>query len=449
MKHRIAFISDHASPLATLGSVDSGGQNVYVAELARQLSAQGYLIDIYTRRDHEQQKEVVEWLPGVRVIHISAGPATYVPKEQLLPYMPVFAEEMETFIRRNQLGYKLMHAHFFMSGCVASVIRRQLNIPYVITFHALGLVRRIHQKEADQFPVERVSIETMLVHDADHIIAECPQDKEDLVEHYEACEQNISIIPCGFSPREFYPINKTTARRQLQLPVNGKIVLQLGRMVPRKGVDNVIRGLGNMKKHGDPVYLVIVGGEADMPEVLNTPELKRLQQVAAGAGVLDQVIFTGRQSRQVLRYYYSAADVFVTTPWYEPFGITPLEAMACGTPVIGANVGGIKYSVADGRTGYLVPPHSPEILAKKLDQLLSSPTLHTTMTRNALARVRREFTWEKVARSMHTIYMQVYRKPAEERINNWHDSLLLKDIGQFLKESFFVPGVIRPVPGGS
>lgn len=449
MKYRIAFISDHASPLAALGSVDSGGQNVYVAELAKQLAARGYSIDIFTRRDNEQQAEIVDWLPEIRVIHITAGPATYIPKEKLLPYMSVFAEEMEAFILRNQLDYKLLHAHFFMSGCVASVIRKQLNIPYIITFHALGLVRRIHQKEADQFPIERVSIETMLVHDADHIIAECPQDKADLIQHYEAREEDISIIPCGFSSEEFYPVDKTSARRQLQLPVDGKIVLQLGRMVPRKGVDNVIRSLAHMKTGTEPVYLVIVGGEGDLPEVLNTPELKRLQQVAEEAGVLNQVIFTGKQSRHLLRYYYSAADVFVTTPWYEPFGITPLEAMACGTPVIGSAVGGIKYSVVNGRTGYLVPPRSPIHLGQKLDQLLNNPSLLKSMKQNALIHVKKEFTWEKVARSMHSIYMQAYRKPAEERINNWQDSLLLKDIGQFLKESFYVPGVRQPVPGGS
>lgn len=449
MKYRIAFISDHASPLATLGSVDSGGQNVYVAELAKQLAAKGYSIDIFTRRDDEQQAEIVNWLPEIRVVHITAGPSAYIPKEKLLPYMPVFAEEMEAFILRNQLDYRLLHAHFFMSGCVASVIRRQLGIPYIITFHALGLVRRIHQKEADQFPAERVSIETMLVHDADHIIAECPQDKEDLIQHYEAREENISIIPCGFSSEEFYPVDKASARRQLQLPINGKIVLQLGRMVPRKGVDNVIRSLAHVKTDTEPVYLVIVGGEGDLPDVLNTPELKRLQKVAEEAGVPSQVIFTGKQPRHLLRYYYSAADVFVTTPWYEPFGITPLEAMACGTPVIGSNVGGIKYSVADGSTGYLVPPKSPIRLGQKLDQLLNNPALLKKMKKNALIRVKKDFTWERVARSMHSIYMQTYRKPAGERINNWQDSLLLKDIGQFLKESFYVPGVIQPVPGGS
>lgn len=404
---RIAFISEHASPLALLGGIDNGGQNVYVAELSMQLVRKGYHVDIYTRRDNEDAPEIVEWQPGVRVIHVTAGPATYKAKEQLLQYMQEFTFQMLYFMSRQELYYELIHAHFFMSALVASNIKKATGIPYVVTFHALGLVRKLHQQQQDGFPPERILIEKHIVNDANLLIAECPQDKEDLIVHYEADPTRIAIVPCGFNPKEFYPIDKMAAREYLQLPADEKIILQLGRMVPRKGVDNVIRALGVARRHTDALKLLIVGGESDSPDPASTPEIGRLQQVAMECGVRDQVLFTGRKSRAVLKYYYAAADIFISTPWYEPFGITPLEAMACGTPVIGSNVGGIKYSVVDQQTGFLVPPHQPDVLAATITQLLNDGALYQSMCKNAIRHVRHTFTWNKVAASIHEVYHKI------------------------------------------
>ncbi|WP_207512639.1 glycosyltransferase family 4 protein [Longitalea luteola] len=413
---RVAFISEHASPLATLGGIDNGGQNVYVAELSLELARKGYHIDIYTRRDNTAVPEVVEWKPGVRVVHITAGPPEFVPKEQLLQYMQEFTFQMLFFMSRQELYYEIIHAHFFMSALVASNIKKTTGIPYVVTFHALGLVRQLHQKQQDGFPPERTIIEKHIIDDANLIVAECPQDKEDLLDHYYADPDRIVIVPCGFNPKEFYPIDKEEAREYLRLPKKDKIILQLGRMVPRKGVDNVIRALGEVNRHNSKIKLLVVGGESDSPDPASTPEIGRLQEVARESGVSDQVTFTGRKGRSLLKYYYAAADVFISTPWYEPFGITPLEAMACGTPVIGSNVGGIKYSVVDEHTGFLVPPREPTALAAKINLLLSDADLHRTMCKNAIKHVRHSFTWNKIAASMHQVYNQVLtdvHKPAK------------------------------------
>lgn len=401
---RIAFISEHASPLALLGGTDNGGQNVYVAELAKQLKQKGYNIDIFTRRESADVPEIVEWLPGIRVVHVTAGPAVYVAKEQLLQYMPQFIDNMLRFIDERCVCYELIHAHFFMSAWVASHIKAAIGIPYVVTFHALGLVRRLHQQTADGFPPERILIEQHIVQDADLLVAECPQDRDDLLVHYHADPSRIVIIPCGFNPKEFYPIDKAVARKQLGLPAHEKIILQLGRMVPRKGVDNVIRAMASVKNQVKQVKLLIVGGESDEPDPKQTPEIGRLQQIATSLGVHNQVIFVGRKARSLLKYYYAAADIFISTPWYEPFGITPLEAMACGIPVIGSNVGGIKYSVADNKTGFLVPPHEPELLAEKINHLLSDARLYESMCRNAIKHVKNYFTWSKVATAVHQVY---------------------------------------------
>lgn len=417
MKNRIAIISEHASPIADLGGADGGGQNVYVAEIANQLTHSGYVIDIYTRWENYNLPRIIYFRRNVRVIHIEAGPIEVIAKEELLPYMDDFCEEMKKFIEEEQLSYGLIHANFFMSGLVAMQLKATLNIPFVITFHALGHVRRIHQKEQDRFPVGRLLIEENLVKGADRIIAECPQDREDLITYYQADPNKIVIIPCGFNPEEFFPIDKQLSREALGLDAKSKIILQLGRMVPRKGVDNVIRALAYLKNQGN-VKLVIVGGETAGLQLGCNPEVNRLKSLALELNVADLVIFTGRKDREQLKVYYDAADVFVTTPWYEPFGITPLEAMACATPVIGANVGGIKYSVINGKTGFLVPPKSPELLAEKIDLLFDNENLLRNMGSWALKHVHASFTWEKVANQMHKLYQSVLGSGAKQHLND-------------------------------
>ena len=403
---KIAFISEHASPLAKPGSVDCGGQNVYVAHLARQLAQLGYEIDIFTRRDSPEQQQVVQWHPGLRVIHVPAGPARFVPKEQLLPYMKEFASFMLVFIEMQGTPYDLIHANFFMSGLVAQWVKQALDIPYVITFHALGLVRRQSQGGADHFPVERLTIEENLMHDADRIIAECPQDRLDMERHYGAKRRRIDIVPCGFDPEELQPMREK-ARRFLKLDPHEFVLLQLGRMVPRKGVDNVIESLAVLRDdYGIQARLMIVGGHIPPADAPDSPELRRLIQLSSSLDLQQQVIFTGQKCRSELAYYYSAADVFVTTPWYEPFGITPLEAMACATPVVGSAVGGIKTTVQEGITGYLVPPRNPQALAERLALLHDDSAHARELGRQGWQRAHRLYTWRSVAERIAIIYEQ-------------------------------------------
>jgi D-inositol-3-phosphate glycosyltransferase len=394
---RIALISEHASPLAVLGGADSGGQNVYVAQVACHLGRLGHRVDVFTRRDAEELPEVVDLGGGVRVIHVKAGPARPVRKEELLPLMAEFTASVE----RHAYGarYHIAHANFFMSGLVAAELKRRSGLPFAITFHALGKVRRQHQGQADGFPDARFEIEERVVREADLIIAECPQDEIDLITLYRAQRDNLVMIPCGFDPAEFSPMDRAEARAELGLAQDEKVVLQLGRMVPRKGVDNVVAALARLIRAGrleQRVRLLVVGGESREPDPRLTPELGRLRSLARAEGIEDQVTFVGSRGRSELRHFYAASDVFVTTPWYEPFGITPIEAMACGTPVIGANVGGIAYTVVHGETGYLVPPKDPEALAEKLALVLEQPALAAHLGQLAVRRVQANFTWETI-----------------------------------------------------
>jgi D-inositol-3-phosphate glycosyltransferase len=280
MRKRIAFISEHASPLAILGGVDAGGQNVYVAELAKYLSQLACDIDVFTRWEDASLPQMVFWSEGVRIIHITAGPVKYIQKEDLLQYMPEFRQNMLRFIEQENINYQLIHANFFMSALVAMELKEILDVPYVITYHALGKVRRIHQPEQDKFPIERLAIEQETSAKADKIIAECPQDREDLCNLYQVDYAKITIVPCGFCQSEFYPINQSFARTQLGLDPNEKIILQLGRMVPRKGVDNVIRALKFLQPAKQNIRLLIVGGETEIPDPVNCPEIGRLTSIA-------------------------------------------------------------------------------------------------------------------------------------------------------------------------
>jgi hypothetical protein len=400
----IAIVSEHASPLAAPGSIDSGGQNVYVAHIAKRLARLGYMVDVFTRCDGTVKIPVVRWQPNVRVIHVPAGPATYIPKEQLLQYMEDFGRFVIRFARRQKIFYDLVHANFFMSGVVAQQIKRALGTPFVMTFHALGRVRRMCQGSADAFPIERLVIEDELMHDAERIIAECPQDRHDMEELYGAPSERIDVVPCGFDPEELWPV-RDVARKRLGLDPREFIVLQLGRMVPRKGVDNVIRSLGVLRERfGIKARLLIVGGSVGQGDGDDAPELRRLHDLTKQLGLEEQVIFSGQKARSELRYYYSAADVFVTTPWYEPFGITPVEAMACGTPVIGAAVGGIKTTVVDGETGYLVPPKNPEAVAQRLATLHNRPRHARRMGEQGLQRAHDLYTWRRVATQIAAVY---------------------------------------------
>jgi glycosyltransferase involved in cell wall biosynthesis len=406
---KIALVSEHASPLAAAGSVDSGGQNIYVAQVATQLARAGCKVDVFTRLDSRELPDTIEWQRNVRVRHVRAGPAVGIPKEQLVPHMEEFGERMLKTLRAAREPYDVIHANFFMSAWAALRSARVLGIPLLTTFHALGLVRRAHQRDRDGFPDCRFEMEHEVVECGDRIIAECPQDRDDLVSLYGADPDKISVIPCGFDADEMRPMDRMAARRQLKWP-DRFTVLQLGRLVPRKGIDNVIRAIAQLKaRHTIRGELYVVGGGTREPDPVATPEIARLSQLALELGIAEQVHFVGRRDRHELRLYYNAADVFVTTPWYEPFGITPVEAMACARPVIGSDVGGIRTTIVDGKTGYLVPPKDANALADRLALIYSNPAAREAMGRAGRRRALQMFTWQHVVRNLAKVYMEVSR----------------------------------------
>jgi len=359
---RIAFISEHANPLATLGGADAGGQNVYVDEVSRNLARQGYVVDVFARRDNPDTPEITRWAPGVRVVSLLAGPVQPRPKDELWPFMPEFQDSLLRFMELDETHYDLIHGNFWMSGWVATELRNRLNIPFVQIFHAMGKTKRRYQKKVDTSPGDRIKIELHVIRKADRIIAQCPNERSELVNDYGADPGKIVIIPSAINIRIFKPVDRNEARRRIGLSPEEKVIVYVGRMLPRKDIRNIVRALDLLVRQNErvknaptpSVTLLVVGGESVEPDPKATPEIGELQKLAAELGIADRVRFIGSRPPNELRYYYSAGDVAVTTPWYEPFGLTPLEAMACGRPVIGSAVGGITYTIKDGETGFLV-----------------------------------------------------------------------------------------------
>ena len=411
---KIALISEHASPLAVAGGVDSGGQNIYVAHLAREFVKAGHKVDVFTRRDKALLPDIVDF-HGARVVHVPAGPPVQMPKESLLQYMDAFSAFVVKFASAEVVGYDVVHANFFMSGIAGMALQRALGVPLAVTFHALGKVRRLHQGANDGFPDARFEIEETLVRRADLIVAECPQDESDLITYYNADPTRLVTVPCGFDRTEMRQINRSLAKRTLNWRADEFAVLQLGRLVERKGIDTVIRALSRLTGAArQKARLYIVGGNSDAPNELATPEIGRLRRVALDEGVASSVTFVGRRGRDQLQWYYSAADAFVTTPWYEPFGITAIEAMACGTPTIGARVGGIQHSIVDGETGWLVPPKDPDALAARLMWLYEHPKAAAKAGQAGVARAYSTFTWQGVAEAMANAFQSIQRDGAED-----------------------------------
>ena len=422
---RIAFFSEHASPVALLGGADAGGQNVYVDEVSRNLARRGCAVDVFTRRDSRDALEITEWADGVRIINLPAGPPQPRPKDELWPFMPEFRDAFLRFMVRDEARYDLIHGNFWMSGWVATELRQRLGIPAVQIFHATGKTKKRHQKKVDTSPGDRIKTEMSIVREVDRLIAQCPAERTELIDDYHADPRKVVIIPSAVNTKVFRPVSQSEARQHIGLEQEGKVIVYVGRMLPRKDIRNIVRALALLiqqqesggSSFSENVILLVVGGETEDANPEATPEIGELHKLAAELGVTEQVRFVGKRQANELRYYYSAGDVTVTTPWYEPFGLTPLESMACGRPVIGSAVGGLPFTIKDGETGLLVPPRNPAALANSLGQLLSQPERCLHMGLAARKRVEREFTWSIVAMRTAALYEAVLAERRNELLS--------------------------------
>jgi glycosyltransferase involved in cell wall biosynthesis len=355
---KIALVSEHADPLAALGGADAGGQNVHVAALAGGLARRGHEVSVFTRRDATGTPGTVLCQDGYVVRRLTAGPPTDIPKDQLLQHMPAFGRRLREHLDADPPD--VVHAHFWMSGLASLDAVAGSGIPVAQTFHALGSVKRREQGAADTSPRRRVELERRLCRRVDRVIATCTDEVAELRDLGHP-DSRCSVIPCGVDTEHFRP----AARRDPDGPAR---LLFLGRLVTRKGIGNTIEALADLPG----VELVIAGGPR--PDALEAdPAVVRLRALADELGVGGRVRFLGGVTRAEVPGLIRDCDVVVTVPWYEPFGIVPLEAMACGRPLVGSAVGGLLDTVVPGQTGELVPPRRPDLVAEAVRALLADP----------------------------------------------------------------------------
>jgi D-inositol-3-phosphate glycosyltransferase len=410
---KVALVSEHASPLAVLGGVDAGGQNVHVAALATALAARGHEVVVHTRRDAPSLPDRVPFAPGVTVEHVPAGPAAAVPKDQLLPHMRAFAHDLARAWTADPPD--VVHAHFWMSGIAAldaaGRVEREtgLRLPVLQTFHALGVVKRRHQGARDTSPAERSWLEPDLARRATRVIATCSDEAFEL-RAFGVPAARIAVVPCGVDTRRFTPAGPVAPRSErLRL-------LAVSRLVRRKGVGTTIEALARLVDAGVDAELMVIGGAGDATDLDADPEVARLRGVIEEHGVADRVTLLGRIEHDALPAWYRSADVVVCAPWYEPFGIVPLEAMACGRPVVASAVGGLLDTVVEDVTGLHVPPRDAAAVADAVGQLLADPARRARYGAAGRRRATTRYSWSRVAAETERVYDQVaLARPAAAR----------------------------------
>jgi glycosyltransferase involved in cell wall biosynthesis/phosphoheptose isomerase len=399
---RIDMVSEHASPLAVLGGVDAGGQNVHVAALACALARRGGEVVVHTRRDDPALPERVPLARGVTVHHVDAGPPRVLPKDDLLVHMPAFADALVEAWRADRPD--VVHAHFWMSGHAALLAARHVPVPVVQTFHALGVVKRRYQGDDDTSPPERLALERDIVRRADEIVATCTDEVFELI-RLGATRDRLAVVPCGVDLGLFTP----DGPRDPRTPGRGRLVA-VGRLVPRKGLGNVIEAMAAL-----PGTELVIAGGPPREELRDDPEAARLRRIAEDHGVADRVELRGRVGRADLPALLRSADAVVCAPWYEPFGIVPLEAMACGVPVIASAVGGMIDTVVDGVTGVHVCPRDPDRVAEAARGLLEDPARRAAFGRAGVRRAQRRYDWDRIAAATLDVYARRSAAPAGRR----------------------------------
>lgn len=408
----IAMLSYHTCPLAILGGKDTGGMNVYVRELTHHLGRLGVHVDVFTRSQDEHVPHVLHDLGyGNRVVHIPAGPEVPLPKQDMARYLPEYVRGIEDFADRKGLRYDLIHSHYWMSGVAAIQLKETWNVPIVHMYHTLVRMKnRIARSDEEMEGGYRLEGEQQILENADRIVVATPAEQSQLEFLYMADSRKLVTIPPGVDTSHFYPIPSDEAKAVIGLAPDDHMILYVGRIEPLKGVDTLLRALAIMSKSGEmaccPHYLAIIGGDLDTsPETMNA-EMTRLQHLARELGIKDLVLFLGKRSQDSLPYYYSAAEVVVMPSHYESFGMVALEAMACGTPVVASQVGGLAFLVQDGVTGFVVPGGDPQALADRLLELVRDPDLRCRMG-NQGAAYAQDYSWDKIARRVTRLYEQM------------------------------------------
>lgn len=415
----IAVVSYHTSPLARPGTRDSGGLNVYVRELSREMAKRGNTMDIFTRRTDTDTPGIVHIDGGTRVITLAAGPFE-ADKTAQRWYLETFRKAVMDWAEQGNrepgtgnlgdetrpLTYDLVHSHYWMSGWVGQTLADCWDAPHVVMFHTLAEAKNRHHL-SEREPRYRIAGERTVVQGADRIVCASDGEREMLAELYGASKARVSVVPCGVDVDKFRPMDTLAAKRALGLDPQVPVLLFVGRIEPLKGIDVLIRAASQLEGR---FQLLVVGG--DYKDDSRTSDLK---QLAGDLGVSGKIVFVDAVAHDDLPDVYNAADICVVPSYYESFGLVALEAMSCGVPVIASRVGGLKETVQDGRTGYLVPWRCPEPFAERLDLLLMNESLRRSLGEEA-REVALRYRWSEVAAQVEKLYHELVSRHRGETI---------------------------------
>jgi len=407
----IALISVHGDPAVEIGKEEAGGQNVYVRQVGEALAKQGWHVDMFTRSASAEQPKIVEHGPRCRTIRLIAGPEAFVPRDEIFGYASTFVEELLKFQKQSGIQYRLVHTNYWISSWVGMELKKKQPLKQVHTYHSLGAVKYKSVTTIPMIASTRLAVEKAVLETAERIVATSPQE-QDHMRSLVSTKGNIDIIPCGTDIHRFGSWTKESARATLGIDQDEKVVFYVGRFDPRKGIETLVRAVGQSKLRGQEKLKLIIGG-GSRPGQSDGIERDRIEGIVAELGMSDFTIFPGRLGDDILPAYYAAADVCVVPSHYEPFGLVAIEAMASGTPVVASDVGGLQFTVVPEETGLLAAPKDEADFADAIDRILSNPDWRDQLGKGARARVESKFSWDGVAHQLSDLYTKLIEEPAE------------------------------------
>jgi D-inositol-3-phosphate glycosyltransferase len=403
----IALISVHGDPAVEIGREEAGGQNVYVRQVGEALARQGWQVDMFTRKSDSQQPTIVQHSDRCRTIRLIAGPETFIPRDNIFSYRHQFVAAFLKFQQQENLNYSLIHTNYWISGWVGLQLKQQLSLPMVHTYHSLGAVKYKTVSTVPPVALTRLRVEKDCLERADCIIATSPQEREHM-RSLVSGQGRIEIIPCGTDIKRFGGVSQAEARARMGIAPDAKIVFYVGRFDPRKGIETLVRAIGQSGWKDDPrLQLIIAGGSRS--DGSDGIERDRIEAIVAELGLSAKTFFPGGVGDPELPLYFASADVCVVPSHYEPFGLVAIEAMASNTPVVASDVGGLQFTVVPEQTGLLVPAQNVMAFARAIDRILDAPQWRDLLGRNARQRVENKFSWSGVASQLNDFYLQLER----------------------------------------
>ena len=420
---RIAMICVHSSPLATLGGKETGGMNVYVRELSRELAKQGIQVDIFTRSQSENSPKILSWQKDVRIIYLKAGSEKPYHKDRVWFHLPEFFSALQQFCILNKVSYDLIHSHYWLSGWVGLKLAREHGIPLLHTFHTLACMKNSATGSLGlrEFPT-RLRVERQLIERTDHLLVSSTREKKKITSSHAVPFDNVTLLPCGVDTELFRPRSTHQLKHNIPIP-DKKFILYVGRIDPIKGLDVLIKAMALVKAKfhkNHTLQLLVIGGDLKNAVQSRHSQFNKLKRLTKSLQLDDTVSFLGAQPQDLLPYYYSAAEACVLPSRYESFGMVALEAMACGTPAIITTAAGISSFIQDGTTGFLVPEEDETALAETIlrEVYLNSSKQHLSMTVRKRAM---DFTWNSIANQVHSLYNSLIH-PSTRVISGHHDN---------------------------